>query len=91
MTNKWSEPYGCGDSLWSSTVAVNALYWKIQTVTKLLLSVHFHNEHLLQKKNKKKKLYIVILIAFPVIFNWNPINPLLALSFENIGIKNSAE
>lgn len=45
---------GCGDSLWSSTVAVNALYWKIQTVTKLLLSVHFHYEHLLQKKNKKK-------------------------------------
>lgn len=36
---------------------------------------------------KKKILYIVILIAFPVTFNRYPINPLLALSFENIGIK----
>lgn len=38
-------------------------------------------------KEEKKKLYIVILISHPVLFNWYPINPLLALSFENIGIK----
>lgn len=77
----------------NSTVAVNALYWKIQAVTRLLLSVHFHSEHFLLKKKivkmekKKKILYIVILIASPVTFNWYSINPLLALSFENIGIK----
>lgn len=55
---KWSKLYGCGNSPRSSAVAVNALYWKIQAVTKLLLGVHFHSEHLLLKKkckNEKKK------------------------------------
>lgn len=57
MTKKWSEPHGSGDSPWSSTVAVNALSWKIQQWPNFYWVYIFTMDICCKKKKNKKVVH----------------------------------